>query len=794
MRQMIAIVLTLLVIAPVHAAGLLAPTDETLPPLRITDHLVEVDIRDGVAITEVTQTFRNDTNRRLEATYVFPLAENADLTDFQMSFNGKMVQGEILPAEEAARIYESIVRQMKDPGLIEFIGRRLLQMRVFPIEPESDTRIKVRYQQICRPVSGMTAYHYPLRTRKTGGQAYGEVRFSVDLESSDELKSIWSPTHAVEIVRDPDEHSAKIAYEAAGGSLDEDFLLLYDTDDSDLGLSVVAWKPSAKEDGAFVLMLTPKQLWPDEEFQPQDVVFVIDTSGSMAAEEKIGQAKSALKFCIDKLDERDRFSVVRFSTGFDVLFEDLREATKENRKEAREWVEKFTAAGGTNISDTLLHVLAMKPQTAGDSEDEGERAFVVVFLTDGKGNRQPAEIMNRLAEGSAEKAGVRIFPFGVGHDVNTILLDQLADTYTGRTTYVQPGENLELVLGDFFSVISRPVLTNLTLSLPDIGATERFPATLGDLYHGQQLIIAGRFDEPATGTVTLTARRGGEKVEYSWPKVAFTHTESAEYVPSVWAGRKIAFLIDEIRRSGESTEMVEEILALSQEYGIQTPYSSWLVNPEQVRLGHAPVAGRRGPARRHPPVGSAPGPASGGFGGGRGGGGADSAILRERLREAAGEESDHVFIDGQTDTFYGDEFGEIDLILAQEAVTADSGEAANLIARRNAEMKDLRSRDEGRLDSNLLLHRKINGRWYNRLGQYLVDEGVGEDTEILVVRFASPAYFELVRERPELRAALAASTHVVVLAAGDTAVLVSDRAGIENFSADERKQVQLGER
>jgi len=321
-------VLALSVVSPstVHAAGLLAPTDQTLPPLRVTDHLVDVKIVNGLAVTNVTQTFRNDTKQRLEATYLFPLPEDADLTDFQMTFNGKMVKGQVLPAKEAARIYESIVRQLKDPGLIEFIGRRLLKMRIFPIEPESETTIKLRYQQICRPISGMMGYHYPLRTRKTAGQAYGTVRFTVDLGTAVPLKSIWSPTHAVEVVRGSDERSARIAYEASQGSLEDDFVLLYATDESDVGLSVVAHKPGEEKPGHFVLMLTPRQLWPDSDDQPQDVVFVIDTSGSMAGD-KLTQAKAALKYCIDRLDDRDRFSVVRFSTGFDALFDEPTKAT-----------------------------------------------------------------------------------------------------------------------------------------------------------------------------------------------------------------------------------------------------------------------------------------------------------------------------------------------------------------------------------------------------------------------------------------------------------------------------------
>jgi len=791
MRSLIivlALVLGLPGVAP--AAGLLAPTDQTLPPLRVTDHLVDVKVHDRIALTTVTQTFHNDTKQRLEATYIFPLPEEADLTDFRMTFNGKMVKGRVLPAEEAARIYESIVRQSKDPGLIEFIGRRLLQMRVFPIEPGSDTTIQVRYQQICRPISGMRGYHYPLRTRKTSGQAYGTVRFSVELDTAAPLKNIWSPTHAVEIVRGSDDRTARIAYEGTGVSLEDDFLLLFSTDSSDLGLSTVAHKPDGSDHGHFVVMLTPKQLWPDEEEPAQDVVFIVDTSGSMAGD-KLRQAKAAIKFCVDRLDEDDRFSIVRFSTGFDVLHETLQPATEERRAAARAWIDAFSAAGGTNIADTLEHVLKMRPDDA-----EG-RSFVAVFLTDGRGNRTPEEIMNTLADGGRETRSLRIFPFGVGHDVNTVLLDQLADVYTGRTTYVQPGENLELVLGDFFSVISRPVLTDLRLSLPEIGATERFPATLGDLYHGQQLIIAGRFTETDTGPVRLTAMRNGERVEYVWPGVTFGHTDGADYVPSVWAGRKIAYLIDQIRKHGESSEMIAEVLTLSQKYGIQTPYTSWLVDPERLGRPGGPIPTFGTPVRGGTWDGSAPGirrramqsralrrvapsaapESSGGFGGGRGGGGGGGG--------GSG---------GFDDYSFGDEHGEIDLLLAAEEVTKSDGMIANLIARKNAEIRHRTSVDRGRLDLSKLPVREIGGRWYNRLGTVLVDQDFDDTTTLIAVRFASSAYFEIVRARPDLRKVLAASRTVVVMTADGQAVLVSDRVGLEDFSEEERQQIGLTER
>jgi Ca-activated chloride channel family protein len=633
----------------------------------------------------------------------------------------------------------------------------------------------MRYQQIARPISGMHGYHYPLRTRKTVGQAYGMVRFTVSLDTMAPLKNIWSPSHAVEIVRQG-ERAARVEYEASGGSLEDDFLLLYDTDASDLGLSVIAYRPDGSRPGHFALMLTPKHLWPETSYLPQDVVFVIDTSGSMSGE-KIQQARRALQFCIDQLDERDRFNVVRFSTGFDVVFPELVPATKENRGEAQDFAGRFTAAGGTNIADTLHHVLGLRPTK--DPEDQAARPFVVVFLTDGQGNREPDEIMKRLAEVPDAARHIRIFPFGVGHDVNTILLDRLAGDYTGRTTYVQPGENLELVLGDFFSVVSRPVLTNLRITLPGIGATEQFPATLGDLYHGQQIIIAGRFNTTATGPVKLNAVREGEPLEYVWPDVSFTNTAEASYVPAVWAGRKISYLIDQIRAHGESNEMIAEIVQLSQTYGIQTPYTSWLVAPEEEQR----IALRRGFGRRPPPGDPSVPPAArrtmGRSGGGGGGGGFGTG---SGPRDAPGKGGP---------TGFGVGGDSITLDEAAESVTRSSGRNANLIARKNAELRQMRSKDKGRLDVSTLPIQKLGGRWYHRIGAFLVDEDVNEKTKIVNVKFGSDAYFGLIQGRRDLREALAASRNVIVMVSADTALLVADDEGIEEFSPEQKEQFGL---
>ena len=476
---------------------------------------------------------------------------------------------------------------------------------------------------------------------------------------------------------------------------------------------------------------------------------------------------------------------MRFSTGFDSLFQELQHATKDNLKKAHTFIDSFEARGGTNISDTLYSVMGLRPTDDG----ENVRTFVVVFLTDGKGNREADEILAVLK--NAKSQGMRMFPFGVGHDVNTILLDRLANAYTGRPTYVQPGENLELVLGDFFSVISQPVLTNLRLTLPDAGVTEQFPATLGDLYNGQQLIIAGKFSEAATGPLKLTASRDGKQVEYIWPKAQFANTTQAKYVPAVWAGRKISFLIDQIRAHGESQEMIDEILQLSQEYGIQTPYSSWLIVPEQHRLA---LGLRQRTIRRN-------GRLRGGVGGLGGGGGAPgppaSAGRRMKLPSAppggvAGEGPRSTSgILKYPEAFYGDINGAIDLTEAELSVAKASGKVANLIARKNAALKDMRNRDNDRLSDSLLLVRKINSRWYHKMGAYLVDEDFNEDTKLITVKFGSDAYFDLALNRADLREVLAANRNVLVLVADKIAVLIAENEGIEDFSEKMREEFSL---
>lgn len=765
----------LLQTAGARASGILVVEGARTNPLRIEDHLVKVNITDRVALTTVNQTFHNTSQQRLEATYIFPIPEGADLTDFRMTFNGKMVQGEVLPAEKAREIYERIVRGNRDPGLIEFIGRRLLRARIFPIEPNSTTEIQLSYQQVTDNVSEMWRYQYPLRTPGENSTAFGTVRFDVTLSSSSPLRGVWSPTHDVEVVRDND-NRARAVFERNKVSLADDFILLYDAQQRDVGLSVVAYRESEDEPGHFLLLLAPKPIWDDAVEVPQDYVFVVDSSGSMASEGKMDQAKQALSYCVNRLEPNDRFSIVRFSTGFDLVFNELQKADKESRDKALERIATFKPSGGTNINDALKAAVALRDAEA------SQRPFVVVFITDGKGDQKREIVEDMFARETKDFRGdVRLFPFGVGHDVNTALLDALATGYGGIPTYVQPGENLEHSLGDFFSVFSEPVLTDLHLTLPDAVITEQYPPTVGDLYHGRQILLAGQFEKDIKGSVTLRAKRGERDVEYDWSNIAFEPTEDATYVPRLWAGRKIAYLIDRIRLDGESSEMVREIIDLSTKYSLQTPYSSWLVAPE---LQDRPMAA--GGRSRF-----------GNFGFGEGGtpgmmeGSAPAsaplrrAISSDALREAEEDRS----VNGEaieSDFFFGGGGGEGG-IPAEEA-----GELAFRVAAKQARARGASSLEDQRIDTRHMAIRRIGDRNYVRVSGYLVDSSLTEEAKTTEIKFGSDAYFDLIMLRPDLRKALAASRFVVVMVDDKNAIVIRQEAGEEALSEEMKTLIEAG--
>src|SRR6478609_4895982 len=479
---------------------LIPPGHFPFAPLEVSSHHVDVKIDGHVAVTSIDQEFYNPNDQRLEGIYMFPVPKGAHIDKFNMEIGGKMVDAELLRADKARQIYEDIVRRMRDPALLEYAGRDLFKARIFPIEPRSRKPIKISYTELLRSDAGTVTYTYALSTEKFSARPIKSLSLKVEVKTEQPLASIYSPSHKVEIRRDG-ANRAVVGYESKDEKPDTDFQLVYSSDTRDVGLRLITYKPDG-DDGYFLLLAAPTV---SNETKPavKDVVFVADTSGSMAGA-KLQQAQKAMRFCVENLKADDRFEIVRFSTEADPLFHELVSADSDHRKRANGFIDDFKPMGGTAIADALQSALKVRP-------DKSDRPFVVIFLTDGLptvGTRSPEEIVANIKKAS----GARIFSFGIGSDVNTQLLDQIAEGTRAFSQYVLANEDLELKVSNFYTRIKEPALTNVRLEFGGgVRTSKLYPAQLPDLFKGDQLVLTGRYTGSGEVEAKLTGMANGRE-------------------------------------------------------------------------------------------------------------------------------------------------------------------------------------------------------------------------------------------------------------------------------------------
>jgi Ca-activated chloride channel family protein len=419
------------------------PRPYMFAPLEVVYHHVNVKIDGQVATTSVDQEFYNPNPSRLEGTYLFPIPKGAQIDKFTMDIGGRQVQAELLSAEKARRIYEDIVRKAKDPALMEYADRDVFKVRIFPIEPNSKKRVTISYTQILKSDSGLVSYVYPLNTEKFSAKPIKNVSIKVELTSDRPLKSIYSPSHSVEVKRHGSSR-ATVGFEATDTHPDTDFALYFAPEKDELGVNLLAHKTSGS-DGYFLLLVSPGLEAKRQNIVPKDVAFVLDTSGSMAGK-KLEQAKKALRFCVENLNDEDRFEIIRFSTEVEPLFEKLVRASESNREKANDFIKDLKPIGGTAIDDALQKALAIKSSS--------DRPFVIIFLTDGKptiGTTDEEQILRNVKRQNESRT--RIFCFGIGTDLNTHLLDKITEEHARLQPIRAAGgrprsEGLELFLQD----------------------------------------------------------------------------------------------------------------------------------------------------------------------------------------------------------------------------------------------------------------------------------------------------------------------------------------------------------
>ena len=703
-----------------------------VPPLAIKYHRVSVEITDQVARTKVDQVFINEFHRDLEGTYIFPLPKDANISEFAMFINGERISGELLEKDRARKIYQEIVNQMKDPALLEYLDRDLFKIRVYPIPAHGEKRIQLEYSEVLKNDAGIVRYQYPLDTERFSSRPLQDVTLTTTIQSQHILKSIYSPSHDVAIAR-KDDHHAVVSYEDTHVVPDKDFLLYYTLSEKAIGANLLTYKQT-RQDGYFMLMLSPGYHVDQQQIIPKDIVFVLDTSGSMRRDEKLLQAQEALIYGLEGLHPDDRFGLVTFSTTVHSFDDSLQKGSRDSIDQAVQFVKNLRARGGTDIYEALNIALSFF------NDDFSGRPKMIVFLTDGRptvGLTEYIDILKRVHTHNQKQH--RIFTFGVGYDVNTHLLDRLADQSKAVSAYIEPFEDLELIVSSFFDKIDSPVLSNLTLTMSGAGLYDVFPKDLPDLFQGSQLLLFGRYRTPGEFRLMLSGNTEGKGQNFSYqielPRTELRH----DFLPRIWASRKIGYLLDQIRLHGEDAELKEEVIELAKKFGIVTPYTSYLVTEDEE------LEATRLPERRRPlsfDLSAAPAPATGTTGRG------NAANELYRLDK------------GQTPA------------VPREFTETREGEIAVRVS------KDVKKLKQQTVMTESVSHqiRYVGTKTFYQIDEVWIDSEYVEGRPTTNILYGSAAYFTLLDEAPALGKYLALGEKLIVcvddvcLKIGDTGI------------------------
>ena len=569
---------------PVFAQGFLTETPSPSRPaprvasIRLEQLSVDADIENSVAQVVVSQTFNNTGSSTYEASFLFPLPYDGAVDSLTFFVEGQEFAGQLLDAAEARKRYEAIVRQNRDPALLEWIGTGLYQTNVFPIPPGQARTVELRYTQLLRQQDGLTEFSFPTKCARQN-VAPGKTSFSVRITGETEIKNVYSPTFDLNVERVAP-NVVKTTCVLENQTPTRDFRLFFDQNADQLSAKLQSYRPNPNEDGYFLLLASPKIVSEQTTRPTKTIVFALDISGSMSGE-KIEQARESLKFVLSRLNDGDKFNVVLFGTDVRSFSEKLRVVDAASRTEALAFVDAVRSRGSTNIEDALNVSFAQLAQ------DDSANPKYLFFFSDGEPTTGETNEM-KLAQIAREKNdGARFFSFGLGYDVNSRLLDRFVRDGRGQGEYVKPDENIEERVAALYNRVGVPVFTGVEFQFKskENAAAQYFtnqvyPDGKIDVYAGDQLVLVGRY--ATSGPIEIQAKGlvDGKEVAFSFEGTLANESVDSTYafVERLWATRRVGEIVDRLDLDGPNDELMNELLELSKKHGIMTPYTAFLAD------------------------------------------------------------------------------------------------------------------------------------------------------------------------------------------------------------------------
>ncbi len=567
--------------------SLIVKVDGRDVPLAVGYHKVNVEIRDQIARTTIEESFVNTTNHRLEGVFHFPLPQDASISDFGMWIGNSLIEADVVEKQRAREIYETILRERRDPGLLEWTGGNIFKARVFPIEAQSEKRIKIVYTQVLPLRANRYRYSYGLRSELLRMKPLRELDLTVTVNSALPLKGVTCPTHSARIEQTG--HSAQVAFTAQEYTPTRDFEVVCEIDGRQSDVVVVPHRRG--DDGYFLVQLTPPAVegnWQRElvtDGKPLELVLLCDTSASMDGEKRKQQAEFVATL-ISSLGEKDRFWLAGADVSTVWASKESLAPTAENIAKARDFLDHRLSLGWTNLEQAFEAVLKKAPAdaqmiyigdgivTAGEADPDG---FVkhLARLMDGH-SRTALQSRSVGQRETAQESRPTFHAVTVGNSFESTVLKAIAGIGGGSVRSIGGEQTPQTIALELLKEIAAPGLRNLNVEFRGLKVAAVYPDRLPNLAAGTQQILVGRYlptGKEQQGEIIVTGRRGSETIRYA-AKIDLKDAEAGNsFIPRLWAQAQL----DHLLAQGQSQAVRDEIIALSEEFHIMTPYTSLLV-------------------------------------------------------------------------------------------------------------------------------------------------------------------------------------------------------------------------
>lgn len=558
-------------------------------PLKHTD--VKAEISGFISRVVVTQHFENPFKERIEAVYTFPLPQNAAVDDMTMIVGERTVRGKILPREEAQKVYETAKSEGQVASLLDQERPNIFTQSVANILPGEQVKITISYVETLSYVNGAYEFVFPMvvgpryipraatqvpdASRITpqppppGVRSGHDISLEVALDAGLIIDNIDSKTHPTDIQR-PDAHSARLRLKDEETIPNKDFILRYDVAGQAIQDALLTHR--SDKGGFFTLILQPPERVTAQDVTPKEIVFVLDTSGSMSGF-PIEKAKEAMKLALDGLYPSDTFNLITFAGDTRILFPAPVPATPANLAKAQDFLSASSGYGGTEMMTAIRAAL--------DPSDDASHVRIVCFMTDGYvGNDM--EIISEVQK----HPNARVFSFGIGSAVNRFLLDKMAEAGRGEVEYVGLKDDGSAAARRFHERVRSPLLTDIAIEWNGLPVADVYPQRIPDLFSAKPLVIKGRYTAAGRGSIRLKGKMAGvdfvRDIPVDFPETMATH----DVLAPLWARARIDDLMSQDFNGAQAgtmkPELMKTITQLGIEYRLMTQFTSFVAVEERI--------------------------------------------------------------------------------------------------------------------------------------------------------------------------------------------------------------------